>query len=193
MLYYLYHNDYSHNLVDPPDITEALLHVRVYLIADKHFIRHLRETAAKKLAAAVGTSWKTDAFTEAVAEVYAFTNGMDRDKDFAHKLRTIVLNVARQKAATLFAPGEKDSKFQEMARSAPEFALDIAKALVSQTWPPQYQLEPRYRRYRCPRCTVTFYAAINDNDSYEHSCLMAHVLPGKSSHYRGSAWRLYSY
>lgn len=174
MLYYLYHGTYSSKNITIPAV---LLHVRVYVLADKYFIPELRNKALSNLSEAVKTAWNQDGFTAAVKEIY---NNTPRDTDGAkHELRNVVLAVATEHASALFGTRTEHSIFKEMALSTPEFAADVAGAVACATKskgsvdapssaPTQQPIT--YRYYICPRCHTAFGLAMASEGFYSHPC-----------------------
>ncbi|KAK4549102.1 hypothetical protein LTR36_007558 [Oleoguttula mirabilis] len=173
MLYYFYHADYSNDRIKPSATSAALLHVMVYMIADKYILEDLRAVAVKKLSGELGTSWKTKDFSYAIAHVYAFTPSSDEGE--MHELREVVVAATRKHATELFASGKDYAEFKKMAWSTSEFAADVARATLEPSGhtavPEQPEQQPISRRYRCPRCSCSFTATIRDREVYSHTCV----------------------
>ncbi|KAK5126389.1 hypothetical protein LTR85_010625 [Meristemomyces frigidus] len=175
MLHYLYHADYDSNSIEDVATSSVLLHVRIYMPADKYFIPELRKKALCKLSDAVQTAWKTDGFTDAVAEIYATTPGDTGGEK--HELRKVVLGVAVEHTSELFGTGKEHFRFKEMAWSTPELAADVTRAVAcaaaSRASAAVVKAAPIQRTptgiYHCPHCNAPFRAAIPSNSWYAHS------------------------
>lgn len=79
MMHYFYHSDYHAGEYAPSNSTPLVLHVRIYALADKYFIKPLRSLAWSKFKSRIRREWHTPAFAAAVCEVYS-TSGAQQAK-----------------------------------------------------------------------------------------------------------------
>jgi len=155
MLRHFYTFDYSDNSSgdgdDPPKATDnnvstPLFHVRVYAVAEKYLLEHLRTHAASKFAAAAKYTWATPGFADAVAEAYATIHDHDA------QLRIVMMEAVIAHAVPLFDSAGKYEHFYEMAHQVPAFAAQAAE-LLSQ----RLAAKEACRIYKCPAKTCCFF------------------------------------
>ncbi|TKA82108.1 hypothetical protein B0A55_01824 [Friedmanniomyces simplex] len=125
MLYFFYHGDYRVSDDHSDDFLPMVLHVKLYVMADKYFNERLRRAAFAKLAVDMYLGWKTNAFADAVAEIYAPHSGKHDE------LRELAVMRTRGHASSLFRERKRYAGFRAMAWSTPEFAADVARALAT--------------------------------------------------------------
>jgi len=123
MLQYFYHGNY---FLDPAscDRSTIMLDIQVYVLADKYLLEPLRTYAIEELGERMMRNWKEPSFADAVATIYGLTSGEQNE------MRNLALQSACAYATELFGKDTKCTAFREMARSTPEFAVDVAGALA---------------------------------------------------------------
>ncbi|KAK5701084.1 hypothetical protein LTR17_022915 [Elasticomyces elasticus] len=124
LLYFFYHGDYCAAETHSEDFSPMMLHVKLYIMADKCFSERLRQVSLSKLVSDMSTGYKTHAFADTVAEIYATTSSDSQ-------LRSLAVKVTKEHASSLFGVRKYNARFKEVAWSTPEFAADVARTLAT--------------------------------------------------------------
>lgn len=122
MLEYLYTGCYGDAGNGPTDISSILLDVYMFAIADKYFIKPLKEKAAEKFAAHCESEWNAPEFAKATEEVYETASQDEALKD-------IVVATAKEHSKALFDKRDNFNEFYKVLRSVPSFSADILGGL----------------------------------------------------------------
>ncbi|KAK5696414.1 hypothetical protein LTR17_024215 [Elasticomyces elasticus] len=123
LLYFFYHGDYCAADTHSEDCSPLMLHVKLYVMADKYFSERLRQVSLSKLVSDMSTGYKTHAFADTVTEIYATTSS-------GSQLRALAVKATKEHASSLFGVRKYNGRFKEVAWRTPEFAADVARALV---------------------------------------------------------------
>ena len=153
MLECFYSFGYSEQPKGPALISPALFHVRVFALAEKYVLQHLKTAAARKFQEAVERDWNTYGFAEAIVEAYKNTTDTQR------QLRDPIIDVV-QKQDTLFASGKLDDHFKTMTARTPAFAADVLTRMADT------------KLYHCPEgdCHGVFRAKMVAGRDYSWYC-----------------------
>lgn len=144
MLYYMYHFDYRDDKDNGPD--PLLLHIRLFMLADKYIIEPLQTLATEKFNVRAHADWTTPSFALALTEIFSPCFLASDAALFQH----IVLETVKQHAKPLFND-PAHTAFRTAALQSPEFLMAYATDLTQQmgpktTLPPHEQMA----WYRCP-------------------------------------------
>ncbi|KAK4891416.1 hypothetical protein LTR27_009911 [Elasticomyces elasticus] len=123
LLYFFYHGDYCAADTHSEDFSPMMLHVKLYIMADKYFSERLRQVSFSKLVFDMGMGYKTHAFADTKAEIYATTSSDSQ-------LWAIAVKATKEHASSLFGVRKYNVRFKEVAWTTPEFAADVARALA---------------------------------------------------------------
>ncbi|KAK5121820.1 hypothetical protein LTR85_004695 [Meristemomyces frigidus] len=161
MLRFFYTLDYSDLPKSRDSVCSAVFNVRVFTLAEKYLLVHLREHAAAKFAAAADRSWGSDGFTDAITEAYTTT------ADYEAQLKRGIMGVVLTHAKDLFDMDGEYHHFREMARHVPIFTAEVAE-LLSQ----RLDRESRMAVYRCqkPSCDTMFMAKLAEGQYVTYFC-----------------------
>ncbi|KAK3646814.1 hypothetical protein LTR56_008301 [Elasticomyces elasticus] len=101
-LYFFYHGDYRAADTQSEDFSAVMLHVKLYVVADKYFSERLRQVSLSKA-------------------------GIRHDDS---QLRALAVKVTKEHASSLFGVRKYSARFKEVAWNTPEFAADVARVLA---------------------------------------------------------------
>ena len=133
-----------------------VIHVHVYILADKYDIPPLQNLAISKFKLAVNSEWKTEAFAEAIRLVYGRIIATD------DPLRDVVVDFASKHTANLL---RHNVAFKTMMEDVGEFGRDLAMKLSE-----RLVSRPGERRYKCPECQTEFQTAMPASRRMNHYC-----------------------
>ncbi|KAM5432313.1 hypothetical protein McanMca71_007888 [Microsporum canis] len=143
MVRFMYEADYDGSGSNRGRISPMLFNARVYEVAEKYSILHLKERAKTKFKDAVRTCWDMDDFSPAIKEVYTNTPSIDRG------LRDIISQTAFQNIESLL---RKDD-FQSVLVEYPGFSADVVRLQANSSHPPPANPQ----RTRCNNCGYNIY------------------------------------
>jgi ribosomal protein S27E len=115
-----------------------LFNVKVYQIADKYVVPHLKQRAKEKFETIVKTCWQMDDFPVAIAEAYKCTLKTDRG------LREPLVKISMEHMDELL----KNEAFVDVLENTVGFASDLATMLAKRK-----AVNPKTKAYRCPDCS----------------------------------------
>ena len=129
MLLYMYIGDYDYeDAIDNLDLGLEYFatSIAVHGLADKYDMRGLVKMASARLKVYLEDLWSDpDFLADAVYEIY------DIDADRARELRNIVVTIAAENAAILFADPRHDG-FREAAANMPGFMMELASEMATE-------------------------------------------------------------
>ncbi|EFR02047.1 BTB/POZ domain-containing protein [Nannizzia gypsea CBS 118893] len=121
MVRFIYETDYDGSGSNRGRISPMLFNARMYEVAERYSIPHLKERAKGKFTDAVHTYWDMDDFSPAIIEVYTSTPSTNRG------LRDIISQTAFQHIGSLL---HKDD-FQLVLVEHAGFSADIVRLLAN--------------------------------------------------------------
>ncbi|OJJ44456.1 hypothetical protein ASPZODRAFT_18648 [Penicilliopsis zonata CBS 506.65] len=122
MVHYFYGFEYEGKQSDPDSISEMLLHVRTYHVAEKYGIPRLKEEVAGNFEESVEYCWDDDDFPTAISEIYT---GTVEDCE----LRNIVVEIAHDHLGAL----NKKEAFVRVMTEVPGFSADLVQYMASRS------------------------------------------------------------
>ena len=144
MLRYIYSADYNdHSTSCEPADTEhlaMLTNVKVHTVADKYDVPGLSGLAEDKFQALAISGWARDDFALAIKEMFTVAPSTKT------ALQKTAVEIAAKHATQLYA--EKDSVFRTIAIGTPEFASNLAEAILVRGTKKSTET-----RYSCPCCS----------------------------------------
>lgn len=143
LMHYFYHFEYKSVFHAGPDVAPVSVDVRIYVIADKYFVRPLQEQAKANITARLRTQWATSLFSDAIVDIYSL------DPAYRDELKGIILEQVKQHPE-LFNVPDKYPHFHDALREAKEFAADAASVLATAA-NCNWDLCPAVG-YKCPGC-----------------------------------------
>lgn len=129
MILFFYHGDYDWAAVLPFHCGEgiAMLHVRVFTLAQKYLIKDLEPLAYGKAIKAFDL-WDNIRFANAVREAFIFT----QDRELGTELRKAAIATVKANAATLFSDNETYFPMQEVFAKIPELMREVVGGLANE-------------------------------------------------------------
>lgn len=138
MIHFMYGFDYDSSGSDDSRTSPMLFNVKVYQIADKYVIPHLKQRAQEKFETIVATCWQMDDFPATIAEAYKCTLKTDRG------LRDPLVKASTEHIKEL----QKNDGFQNVLENTVGFATELALNLAQRNVPNSGT------KYRCPSCSA---------------------------------------
>jgi speckle-type POZ protein len=143
MLKFMYTSNYDSSGRDENSSSPMVFNVEVYQIADKYLVPALKSLAQRKIQETFSTSWNSDDFPDAIAQVYSLPDTSDQG------LREMVIGVVREHSKQLISK----PRFCDILKETTEFASDLATCLIT-------EVGPMVIKYRCSGCYKTFEAIL---------------------------------
>jgi hypothetical protein len=161
MLHYMYHGSYVDPGNAPQDIAPILLDVRMFIIADKYFIKPLKSVTRAKFAQHCADEWKSADFALAIREIYATELSDTSVKDIA--IKTI-----REHTGEFFTDRDTYEGIHKAMRDIPAFGADVLGELAAT----KYDFGNLLKwKLKCPNCQSDFYVGVPAaNSNFRFSC-----------------------
>jgi speckle-type POZ protein len=137
MLKFMYTSDYDSSGRDENSSSPMVFNVEVYQIANKYLVPALKSLAQRKIQETFSTSWNSDDFPDAIAQVYSQPDTSDQGP------RAMVIEVVREHSKELITK----PKFCDILKGTTEFASDLVTCMIT-----------KVIKYRCNGCYKTFEA-----------------------------------
>lgn len=112
----------------------------MHAIAEKYFIEPLKKLSTAKFEARVKKEWCTDAFADAVAEIYENTVKEG-------PIKMIALATIRSKSNELLPKNGPYATFSKILDETAELGADLARSL---------EYSSQITKYKCPGCDNVF-------------------------------------
>lgn len=145
MLEFFYKQDYG----DGPDETdaakEAMLHVRVYGLADKYDIHGLENHSFDKFKPVATYHWREKSFADIIPEIF-------NDSPEYSPLKAFLTEVLCHNAVDILTEDEDLKPVKDAITALPELAVKIACALAEQNKRLAASVPPTNMQYYCPGC-----------------------------------------
>ncbi|OJD23475.1 hypothetical protein ACJ73_05172 [Blastomyces percursus] len=160
MIHFMYGFDYDSSGNSRGRISPMLFNARVYGVAEKYGVSHLKQEAKAKFEDAVRTCWDMDDFPPVIMEVYTSTISTDRG------LRDVLVDTAYTHVDSLL---QKDP-FLFILGACAGFSADVLQLLAR---------KPSLTKYKCPNCSGTWEGNLpRANQSYSCSNWSKNTLRG---------------
>ena len=164
MLHYMYHGSYTDPGNAPDDIPPILLDIRMFIIADKYFVKPLKSVSRVKFTQHCAEEWKSADFALAVREIYATELNDESVKDIA--LKTI-----REHTGDFFADRDTYEEINRATRDVPAFGADVLAKLAAAKHDFGDEGSMMKWRLKCPDCKSDFYVGVPaGNPNFKFSC-----------------------
>jgi speckle-type POZ protein len=150
MLKFMYTSNYDSNGRDENSSSPMVFNVEVYQIADKYLVPALKSLAQRKIQETFSTSWNSDDFPDAIAQVYSQPDTSDQGP------RAMVIEVVREHSKQLITK----PKFCDILKGTTEFASDLATCMITKV------NNPPVIKYHCNGCYNTFEAILQGRLKY---------------------------
>lgn len=123
----------------------ALFSIQVFALGEKYFVKGLPKLAADAFVTSARSKERnTEDLTAAITEVYSNTSDTDK------MLRNAIKGVMMESDGQLMC-GQHETFFHQLVEGLPEFAVDIAKALVENRNASLRPASSVLSHYKCPK------------------------------------------
>lgn len=122
----MYHFDYNEEHNIESGVAPLILDISMIALAEKYLVQPLVALAREKFTARVFTEWDSDAFAQAIGEIYTSENGS------VAAMKSVMIDTVQQHAQELFTD-DKYASFQHMVKDAGDFLFDFSKANAATT------------------------------------------------------------
>ncbi|KAI5356832.1 putative BTB/POZ domain-containing protein [Septoria linicola] len=173
LIRYLYTFEYGDDGNGQGDVAGIVFDVRVFIVADKYFVKPLCQLAAKKFEERCKSEWASADFAKALSELYE--NGADYEL-----FKTIAVSTIKDHASQIF-DAERGAEFaplNEVLRNT-ELGADVSQQLALGVEPGTV--------YKCPNCQKVF--SVQADPGCCFSCPKGHYIGGS---YNMSWWLPYA-
>jgi speckle-type POZ protein len=150
MLKFMYTSNYDSSGRDENSSSPMVFNVEVYQIADKYLVPALKSLAQRKIQKTFSTSWNSDDFPDAIAQIYSLPDTSDQG------LREMVIGVVCQHSQQLIVK----PRFCDILKETTEFASDLATCMITKV------NNPMVIKYHCNGCYKTFEAILQGQLRY---------------------------
>ena len=155
MLHYMYHGNYGDTGNALTDLTPIVLDVGMFTIADKYFIGPLKALAKARFVETCASEWKTEAFAQAVREIY--TTSLE---DTA--MKDVVIDTIKVNGGEFLKDKDDFKGINQVMRDIPIFGVDVLAVLwavkLDRSGEGGSGENPREYKwlFRCPGCGILF-------------------------------------
>ena len=168
MLHYMYHGNYGDAGNALTDLPSIVLDVKMFTIADKYLIEPLTALAKARFVENCASEWKTEAFAQAVREIY--TTSLE---DTA--MRDVVINAMKANGCEFLRDRDEFKGLNQVMRDIPIFGVDVSAVL----WAVKLDRNGENPRedtelFRCPRFGNIFGKTILLGEDFSFSCSRWH-------------------
>ncbi|KAK3684450.1 hypothetical protein LTR37_020258 [Vermiconidia calcicola] len=179
MLRYLYTGNYGDAGNNASDIPSIVLDVRMYIVADKYFIKSLESAAAIKFSERCSKEWSSPAFAQAVAEVY----GSDLESE---ALKAPAVEAIKVNADDLLNQPTRYEDFRKVLRHNGALGEAVSSALTSNINELRAEQLRRSKQdkelrrearctFKCPRCDAVFTLDVPLGQPCSFNCPREHM------------------
>jgi hypothetical protein len=152
MIAFFYTHAYGDHGNPQSDAEPMALDACVFTLADKYFVKPLKDTAAKQFTDRAKKEWSSPAFANAITEVYTSCPANNNGR----ALRDAILNVVNKNYHVLYGDVEKYPDFHQAVDEVDGFAADITHTLATKKLVKRTAKDSECRRYKCPNCKSIF-------------------------------------